>query len=425
MGCIQLSVFAALMIFITANRSAGQDNIKKYVTGNTIALSVIDPDSGVDAGLEAVGNRIGDARIVLLGEQDHGDAPVFLAKTRLIKYLHEKKGFNVLAFEGDFFGLNLGWDRLPKEEPLIDSFIRGNVYPIWTACHTCQELFYSYIPNSFRTGNPLHLSGVDNQLMLYYSARHLTGYLDSVLRDLQLPIVKDPVYTSEVLPLIDSLRKWYVQPKDTLQMAKCAAWLDTISEQAGMRLKKEDIRMMVIRNLVEELREYRNSKAGTQAMNGPRDRQMGRNLSWLADVKYAGQKIIVWAANVHIAQLAGNFPGMSYDSQPSLGDEFLSAGAHRGETYIMGFTSFEGMAGRLGKNAYEVKKPRAGAFERWIDPSLNYAFVDFRTYNGMNPDGKERFSLSGFGHIGADGIWNRVFDGVMYIKDIYPCELSK
>src|SRR5580658_569506 len=104
-----------LLFFLFAVEAAtGQSKLKEYVKGNTVWLSTIDPDSADDSGLEAVGKAIGDARVVMLGEQDHGDAPVYLAKTRLIKYLHEKMGFNVLVFESDFFALNLGWERLTK-----------------------------------------------------------------------------------------------------------------------------------------------------------------------------------------------------------------------------------------------------------------------------------------------------------------------
>ena len=77
-------------------------------------IASIQPDLVEFSDLDAVGAAIGDARIVMLGEQDHGDGATFLAKTRLIKYLHEEKGFNVLAFEADFFGLNEGWSQLPK-----------------------------------------------------------------------------------------------------------------------------------------------------------------------------------------------------------------------------------------------------------------------------------------------------------------------
>lgn len=118
-----------VVLFISFNLQA-QKIIKQYVQKNIIPITTIEPDSIDYKDLEAIGNAIGDSKVVMLGEQDHGDAPTFLAKTRLIKYLHEKKSFNVLAFESDFFGLNEGWNKLDKSKSSIESFIRDNIFPI-------------------------------------------------------------------------------------------------------------------------------------------------------------------------------------------------------------------------------------------------------------------------------------------------------
>lgn len=73
-----------LIASLTSSNLSAQILIKKYVKENTIPIATIEPDSTNFFDLRAIGNAIGKARIVMLGEQDHGDAPTFLAKTRLI-----------------------------------------------------------------------------------------------------------------------------------------------------------------------------------------------------------------------------------------------------------------------------------------------------------------------------------------------------
>ncbi|HMU72969.1 MAG TPA: hypothetical protein PKD93_09515, partial [Ferruginibacter sp.] len=93
-------------------------------------------------------------------------------KTRLIRYLHEKKGFNVLAFEADFFGLNQGWDEANKDR--LQFFLQGNIFPLWTLCDACRFLFKQYIPQTQTSGSPIQVSGFDNQMVLQFANSFLT-----------------------------------------------------------------------------------------------------------------------------------------------------------------------------------------------------------------------------------------------------------
>jgi erythromycin esterase len=97
-------------------------------------------------------------------------------------------------------------------------------------------------------------------------------------------------------------------------------------------------------------------------------------------------------------------------------------------TYILGFTSSEGTAGRLFSRVYTIEKPRGQSFENWVSQGFPYAFVDFMNYNKDHPEGAPLFYMSGASlgnnryHSNYLAEWNRIFDGVFYIRKMYPCE---
>lgn len=414
-----LKAFALLSFSCFAFSVKAQDAIKKYVLLNASAITSIEPENIDYADLDIIGNAIGDARIVMLGEQDHGDAPTFLAKTRLIKYLHEKKGFNVLAFESDFFGLNPGYDQLVKNKTNVDLFLRNNIFPVWTYCNTCQNLLYNYIPSTYATENPLFISGFDNQMVLDYSAKHLVSYIDSLLKAMDISLTKQDNYATLLLPLIDSVNYWSVS--DTGNYSKRATFLSIIKQQVAGKLSENSFEMQVINNLVTENAASRLFRNDARASGNIRDQQMASNIKWLAEVKFPKQKIIVWAANAHVAKYADT--SRKDRSMIAMGSYLIRDPIYFGNAYVIGFTSHEGEAGRLGFKTYAVRKSKPNGFENRINKSYKYAFVDFKNYHKIFNGKPESFYMKGLAHNTAfEKDWSTVFDGIFFIREMYPCK---
>src|SRR2546421_183540 len=82
-----------------------------WVKQNAQVFATTDPAATDDSDLQKFGEAIGNARIVSLAEPDHGSGTVFDMKTRLVKYLHEKKGFDVLMMESSLFTVNRIWQQ--------------------------------------------------------------------------------------------------------------------------------------------------------------------------------------------------------------------------------------------------------------------------------------------------------------------------
>jgi len=402
-----------------------QKLIKDYVIKNAVTIKTVSPDSTDNSDLEPIGEAIGNANVVMLGEQDHGDAPTFLAKTRLVKYLHEKKGFNVLAFESDFFALNYGWDKTSKKSPIIDSFILKNIFSVWTTCDACNSLLFKYIPATYKTATPLTLTGFDSQQYLNFSYYNMPRLLDSTIRAMQLPITQKSNYTTEILPFIDSIKRWsFFYPKDTVGIEKSIGYLHVIRKELADKLNENDFWLCTMDNEIGLANEIKKAVKSDKNVDQGRDARMAANLEWLIRNKFKDQKIIVWAADVHIArniELSKYYPQMN----ETMGGKFMEQIENPEDVYTIGFASYQGLGGRVGSPGYEIKNRIRNSFETWFTSKQAYAFIDFKKFNKLNPQYKEPFYATPITHAMGIAQWNNVFDGLFFIRDMYRCIPSR
>ena len=134
------------------------------------------------ADLEPLLARIGDARVVLLGEATHGTSEFYRMRERISRELIEKKGFTFIAIEGD-------WPDAAR----IDHYVRHAEHPPskWTAFARFpvwmwrnREVldFVNWLRQrnaNVEPGNRVAFHGLD-LYSLYNSIRSILSYLDDV-----------------------------------------------------------------------------------------------------------------------------------------------------------------------------------------------------------------------------------------------------
>ena len=393
-----------------------QKDIKSFVAENRVDIRTISPDSTDFSDLQAIGKAIGDSRVVMLGEQDHGDAPTFLAKTRLIKYLHEKMGFNVLAFESDFFALNEGWDRLEKQKAKIDPFLLDNIFSIWSRCKECDNLLYGYIPKTYADKKPLVITGFDSQVHALYSAKNLKTFIDNYLKTKKINYTNTDNYKIDFLSFIDVIK----YNKDLQKQRKFKEALQKISRQLSTT-DTTAFERILLKSLMATTESEISFLSKSNDDEEIRDKQMAENLKWLLKYKFPNEKIIVWAHNGHILKHPELIKG-SYIIRKNMGSYFAVDQQLNKQSYFLGFNSRLGTSGRITiDKKFAVEPPVKNSFESWIPETVPYAFVDFKQFRKESPSEKKYFLMKGVYHFNDSASWTDVYDGIFYIRDMYPC----
>jgi protein-L-isoaspartate(D-aspartate) O-methyltransferase len=283
-------------------------------TTKTLAQQISDhcePFSSVDtAKLARLLSRIGDARVVLLGEATHGTSEFYRMRDRITRELVTQKGFGFVAIEGD-------WPDAAR----VDHYVRHFEYPPseWTAFARFptwmwrNKEVHAFVEWLRQHNRPLKIEervafhGLDIY-SLHESIRAVLRYLDAV----------DPKTARVARERYGCLTPWQSDPATYGHAALTGAYpscetavvtmlRDLLEKRTAYSASDGERFLDAVQNarlITNAERYYRTMYYGSRASWNLRDSHMFETLKRLLDFHGSASKAVIWAHNSHIGDAA-------------------------------------------------------------------------------------------------------------------------
>ncbi|MDT8387723.1 MAG: protein-L-isoaspartate(D-aspartate) O-methyltransferase [Thiogranum sp.] len=332
-----------------------------------------EPFAAIDeASLDPLLERIGDARLVLLGEASHGTAEFYEMRARITRELIEKKGFNFVAVEADW-----------PDAAAIDRYVRGMAstgspekffqrFPRWMWANESVQAFVEWLRDyNTRFDRPDAAVGFHGMDMysLYSSIDSVLAYLDRT----------DPASAQVARQRYGCLTPYAGDPAAygasalTQRYRECeeevATMLADILRKRTEYTEKDGWRFMdAVRNarlIASAERYYRVMYYGGHVSWNLRDEHMFDTLKQLLDFRGPDSRAVVWAHNSHLGDASAT--EMSARGETNVGQ--LCRAEFGSQAYLIGFGTDRGTvaAASAWDGPMEVKQVRPshpGSYER-------------------------------------------------------------
>lgn len=296
------------------------------------------------ANLDPLMDRIGERRVVLIGEASHGTAEFYRMRARISQRLIEEKGFNIVAAEAD-------WPDAAR----IDNYVRNRNmppseweafgrFPTWMWRNEVVRDFVNWLHahnkgRAYETRTGFY--GLD-LYSLYNSARAVIEYLEAV--DPELALVAQHRY--------GCLSPWEADPAAYGHAALTGAYRNCEGAVTKMLVDMYGGRQDYIQRDGERFFDaaqnaqlianaeqyYRIMYYGSRASWNLRDSHMFETLQNILEFNGPASKAIVWAHNSHIGDASAT--EMSARGEHNIGE--LCRKGYGADSYRIGFGTDHG-----------------------------------------------------------------------------------
>jgi protein-L-isoaspartate(D-aspartate) O-methyltransferase len=266
-----------------------------------------EPFTSIDsADLAGLLQRIGDARLVLLGESTHGTSEFYRLRARITRALIEHKGFSFVSIEGD-------WPDTAR----IDQYVRHFEYPAseWTAFARFPVwMWRNQEVRAFVDWLRMHNRGLPASSKAAFHGLDLYSLYNSIQSVLEYLDRVDATAAAIARHRYACLAPWQADPAVYGQAALTGAYRSCETEVASMLtdlLKKRSAyvahdgerfldAVQNARLVANAEHYYRIMYYGSRASWNLRDTHMYETLRNLLEYHGASSKGVVWAHNSHV-----------------------------------------------------------------------------------------------------------------------------
>lgn len=343
-----------------------------------------EPLGDLDAAIAALVERVGDARLVLLGESTHGTSEFYRMRARISQALIERRGFQFVAVEADWpdaMRVNrYVSDYLPRARVDFTPFAR---FPTWMWRNQEVSEFVEWLrAHNLKQSERLHQAGFYglDLYSLFTSVAHVLAYLDSV----------DPDAARIARARYGALTPWQKDPSAYGQAVLTGRYAS--SETAVVTMLRELLARRLeygrkdgeqffdaaqnARVVASAERYYRAMYYGSATSWNLRDTHMFDTLVSLLAFHGAGSRGIVWAHNSHV----GNAMATEMSARGELNIGQLCRTRFGEGVYVIGFGTDHGTVAAASNwdepmQRMRVRPAHPQSYERLCHDSALAAFM--------------------------------------------------
>jgi erythromycin esterase len=399
------------------------------LANHAVPIDLGKPYSAGDYGF--LDHAVGSASVVQLGESLHITQEFPRVRVRLIKYLHEHSGFDVLALEGSLTQTWLAQEHLYRSpDPPAVKVARAQEmawFKLWDT-EPMRELM-AYVSETQSTPHPLYLTSFDIQvgtsavfgegedvIMALFDA--LRGYgpppdggmgSEATWRRALDPVVhcfgKHPDFAEHeqaALSAVDALEAWITR------VAPLVEAVGPPAHAAALRMIPDNFR--------DEIELCARTSKEPNAWQRARDELNAINVVSLRDHLSSAHKILVWAHHSHVAYTSThkNIPSMGEHLHQQIGSAVYTVGLFAGEGRVI---SADVLAER---GLPSVRK--VGVEQLLAAVGQAAYFVDLRSLPVTDPEAGwlvENYSRMETLHR-RPTVLARDFDAAVFIAEVHP-----